>query len=281
MHITAYAGGCYGQFTAWTLDWMQGKYSLDFRPFSAKNNSHNNNLQFFWNVDDAVANPVTNSHVHPVTKLQDNFIVNVEKLLVAYDKVVIIYPKLDDFMWSCNNKLTKIYGEEKYLDMIKTNSDWKVGWQSENTWEFREFLSYYLFDQHCAETGFNDVVDYTNDCVYKLSISDIRDNFIYSFWNLAKYLDLNVCRTPKQLHTLANDWIHNEPYLYKDRLIKEIVYATIHDNSVEMNNLSIFDECEIQRQLRIKGYEIECYGLNEWPTNTKQLRKLLYETKIQ
>ena len=43
MYIVIYAGGCYGQFVTFTLDWLQGNYSEDFRPFTPQGNAHDNN----------------------------------------------------------------------------------------------------------------------------------------------------------------------------------------------------------------------------------------------
>ena len=36
MYIIAYPAGCYGNFIGFTLDWMQGNYAVDYRPFTKK-----------------------------------------------------------------------------------------------------------------------------------------------------------------------------------------------------------------------------------------------------
>ena len=275
MHCIAYPGGCYGNFVGWTLEWMQDKYPLDYRPFTEEKNSHNNNLQFFRNVDDAVANPVTNSHVHPVIKEKDNFIVNVESLLVAYDKVILLYPALNDFVWHINNKQTKIF-KDGWIKHNQSQLDMS-NWEGDELWELREYLSLYLYDQNKAETGHDKVVDYTNDKVFKIQINQIRDSLPALFAELAGWLGILNVRTSDELTKLHTDWLQNEPYLYKDRLIENIVDAIINNKFLEMNDLSIVDESQIQHRLRIAGYEIECYGLNEWPSTTTQLRELVYK----
>ena len=61
MYIVAYPGGCYGQFIAWALEWMQGSYPTDYRPFTKQNNSHNwKNENWRSCVDEAVSNPREN-----------------------------------------------------------------------------------------------------------------------------------------------------------------------------------------------------------------------------
>ena len=41
--------------------------------------------------------------------------------------------------------------------------------------------------------------------------------------------------------------------------------------------LSIIDESYIQYRLRIHGYEIRCFGLNNFPKTSNKLRLLLYK----
>ena len=276
MHIIAHNPGSYGQFTGWYLDWIQGKYEENTRPFTSRGGSHNNNCNFFLSVDDAIINPITNSHVHPINNESDNIVLQLEKLLTVYDKVVLLYPLLDDFLWNCNNKLHKVWGVQGWIDRNIFNPCLS-NWEDKQLWELREWLSMWLHDQHLAETGYRDIINYSNDRVFKIPINKIRDDFVNTFQSLSKYLELDNIRTTEDLKKLHQDWLKNEKHLYKDKLIKDLVYATIHNTNKEMLDLSIFDQADMQRRLRLEGYEIECYGLNEWPETTTQLRELIYE----
>jgi len=279
MHIIAYNAGSYGNFTGWCLDWIQGRYTENTRPFTSMGNSHNNNLKWFPTVDDAIALPVTNSHVHPITLESENIITQMEKLLSVYDKVVLLYPDLNDFLWNCNNKLNKVWGVQGWIDRNITNYCLD-GWKGKDPWELREWFSLWLHDQHMSESRYKDIVNYKNNRVFKIPINKIRDDFINTFQSLSKYLKLDNVRSTKDLEKLHKDWLLNEKHLYKDRLIENLVYATINNIHKEMIDLTIFDQADIQRRLRLQGYEIKCYGLNEWPKTTTQLRELIYETKI-
>ncbi len=281
MHIIAYPGGCYGQFTGWTLEWIQGKYPANHRPFTKKNNSHNWNGNFRSSVDQAVLIPKERSHVHPIQHKTDNVISNIKKLLTAYDKVILLYPALDDFLWSCNNKLTKIHGSADAWKVWNKSyvQDDLSNWESTDDWEYREFLSLWLYNQHMNETGYKDITNYENSKVFKIQISQLRDDFINTITDLSKWLQIENVRSDDDLTKLHLDWLQNEPYLYKDRLIKEMVDAIINNVDIPMNECSIFDQADIQRRLRNAGYEIKCYGLNEWPSTTTQLRELIYEAE--
>jgi hypothetical protein len=276
MHIIAYNAGSYGQFTGWCLDWMQGKHSENARPFTSRGNSHNNGLVHQTTVDNAITSPVTNSHVHPIQTKSDNLIVQLEKLLSVYDKVVLLYPSIDDFAWNFNNKLNKIWGVQGWIER-HISEMFSSSWQSAETWELREWLSISWHDTHMSECRYADTINYSNNRVFKIPINKIRDDFVNTFQSLSKYLELDNIRTTEDLEKLHKDWINNEPHLYKDKLIKDLVYATINNINKEMTGLTILDEADMQRRLRLEGYEIKCHGLNEWPKTTKQLRELIYE----
>ena len=275
MYCIAYPGGCYGNFVAWTLEWMQGKYPVDYRPFTIDHNSHSWESPYKKNIELALVDPVQGCMVHPIQAETDNLISNIEKLLTAYDKVVLLYPALDDFVWHLNNKQTKIFKggwikhNQSQLDMSN--------WEGTQTWELREYLSLYLYEQNKAETGYNNVVDYTNDKVFKIQINQIRDTLPALFDGLAEWLDICNVRTSDELTKLHEDWIQNEPYLYKDKLIENIVDAIINNRVLEMTELTVIDESQIQRKLRNVGYEIKCYGLDNWPKTTTQLTELIYK----
>jgi len=146
-----------------------------------------------------------------------------------------------------------------------------------DTWEYREFLSFWLYDQHMSETGYKDIIEYNHDRVLKIQINQIRDDFNNTFNKLSEWLQIENVRSNDELSKLHFDWLQNEPYLYKDRLIENIIDAIINNVDIPMNECSIFDQADIQRRLRNAGYEIKCYGLDNWPKTTTQLRELVYK----
>lgn len=277
MYCVTYAGGCYGNFVTWTLEWMQGRYPLDYRPFTAARNSHNWHSSYIKSIEEAVTHPKLGACVHPIIRKSDKIVPNLEKLLTVYDKVIVLYPELEDFLWSCNNKLTKVKKVKKGWFNVNSEYFGLEEWESKDPWEYREFLSLWLYDQHMVETGYKDIIDYNHNRVFKIQLGQIRDDFINTFTNLSSLLQIKNIRSNHDLSKLHNDWLKNEPYLYKDRLIKEMVDAIINNIDIPMNDCSIFDQADIQRRLRNAGYEIKCYKLNEWPSTTTQLRELVYK----
>ena len=62
-------------------------------------------------------------------------------------------------------------------------------------------------------------------------------------------------------------------------LIVEGATATVNGNDLHWGELSIIDEAEIQRQLRENGWEIRCFGINNFPTSSAALKLLLYKNQ--
>jgi len=275
MYCIAYPGGCYGNFVAWTLEWMQGKYPVDYRPFTIDHNSHAWKSPYKKNIELALVDPVQGCMVHPIQAETDTIESAFNKLFTVYEKIIALYPAPSDFVWHLNNKQAKIY-QDGWIKQNQEQMDMS-SWQGNQKWELREFLSLYLYDQNTAETGYKDVVEYKSNKVFKIQINQIRDNFNAVFTELAEWLDIENVRTNNELTKLHADWIQNEPYLYKDKLIENIVDAIISNRILEMTELTITDESQIQHRLRNAGYEIKCYGLNEWPKTTTQLRELIYK----
>ena len=157
MFCITYPGGAYGNFVSWTLEWMQGNFPVENRPFTDQRNSHN---------------------------------------------------------WSSNYSLTV----DQACSDVKNNT----------ILETREHLSYYLWDQHIAEVRFNDVDSYSNPRFKKIEINMIRDQFVDTFMELADWLEIEVMRSIADIKVLHTDWLKNEPYLYKDKLIKDLTSAIIN-----------------------------------------------------
>jgi hypothetical protein len=64
--------------------------------------------------------------------------------------------------------------------------------------------------------------------------------------------------------------------LLEDQICNRIVQYTINDLDFDWPELSLPSQSWIQWELRNQGFEIECHGLDKFPTNSIQLKKLIY-----
>jgi len=139
-------------------------------------------------------------------------------------------------------------------------------------------LSLFYYDKTLIEVR-QDEIEYLNKTYIKtVPINSIRDNFMQTIISIADWCDIKIKQTDSNILGLHKDWMSVEKYLYKDKLINDLVDSIITGEHKDMHDLTIVDESEIQRRLRNKGFEIQCYELNKWPNTTTELRELIYET---
>lgn len=84
--------------------------------------------------------------------------------------------------------------------------------------------------------------------IEEIPIWELRDVLSHS-----TFLDL-----PPKEYQLVTDIVANQPFF-----------------SWGKGNLSIFGEAKVQQLLRLQGYELLCANLNDFPTNSKELRKYI------
>ena len=277
MYCITYPCGAYGKFISWTLLWLSGVFNTDARPFNGQN-AHS------WNSDKILADTVEQAcdiaksglSMHPVYKDSQTLSAQLEKLSSVYNKIVYLYPDKQDYVWYMNNKIYKVWqgnsGLQVQFEHLGHN------YLDKALWEQREYLSLFYYDKTLIEVC-QDEIEYLNKTYIKtVPINSIRDNFMQTIISIADWCDIKIKQTDSNILGLHKDWMSVEKYLYKDKLINDLVDSIITGEHKDMHDLTIVDESEIQRRLRNKGFEIQCYELNKWPNTTTELRELIYET---
>lgn len=290
-YVITYPGGAYGNFVGFTLRWLMGEYPVDFRPFTSKGNSHKWDNKFYdmkiYDFDrlKPMLGEDTFNILHPKVKEEDDLVSRLKLLTNYYDKVVYICPSFMDIVWLLNNieSTDKVYkgGHFNFFrnDFYQKKLDL---WPSAGNepWEVREFLSIYLYDTLLSRTELPKILDYKDydtDKIKFIYLNELKEKFTITFKDLSKWLNLELVRSDNEISELEKDWKIREPFLDKDRLIMDLVNATIDNKNLPMENLTLVDEAMIQYQLRNKGFELKCYNLNKWPETTTELRDLIYE----
>ena len=59
------------------------------------------------------------------------------------------------------------------------------------------------------------------------------------------------------------------------KAIYDVISAIINGQNIDIQDLSLFGEAMVQKKLRDHGKEIQCYGLNVFPSNTNDLLSLI------
>jgi len=253
IHVT-FPPGCYGHYIMQSILVYSNlkDCSVNKISFNKTGSSHNSILQrkkyFSYNHD-----MNTNSDIiiggasgHELDYIVNQFLKN--------DKDIHVH-------------LSKIFPDHE--DVIQQ------GWKTLNTWAVREWLSIIIgsYLQNVQELSKKNL-KYSDLTTAELFDKD-EDVFPRIINQLIKKIGLNNIadvNTIKQNHKkfIFAQKNHN---LQKrcDQWIKDTILGKIKTSPC----VSIIDEAYIQYQLRNKGYEISCDGLNNFPKNSKQLKLII------
>lgn len=285
-YIIAYNGGAYGNFIGWFCKWLRG--DVESRPWDhSMNNSHNWERVHHRNVTAACNNIVSGSIVHPKIRLNEidvekDIIYNIQQLLDYYDRVILSYSTRDSFIWNINNKHERIRAEGYYNFEKKFVPNCIEKWENKGNdiWEAREWLSFFMITQHTSEVGLHEIDSITHPRLLKITLKKLSEDFVQLANEISSFLNQELKRSDNEINSLHNEWLALQPHVNKDALTKQIANAIIKNQSIYNDKLTLIDTAEIQRILREEyGFEIKCYGLNKWPSDSKELYPLLKKVK--
>lgn len=190
------------------------------------------------------------------------------------DKVVLIYNSSLDQAQRTQLFLFHKLGDAA-LDVIfkdkaqAWNHDYKH-WRDMQKYELREAASFYI-DQQDEHLDL-DIEQQIPRHWYKLTPDDILWNFEQQIKLLLNYCGLTY--NDKNIDDFYQIWFSKQKYILDefDR-IKQIIEHVVQDRYLSWQNLSIIGEGIVQSRLRKQGIELACYGLNDFPNNTEDLKK--------
>ena len=147
-----------------------------------------------------------------------------------------------------------------------------------DVWELRELLSLCWFSRSENQIiGWNNVVQ-NNPDILSINIKDIRDYFVPTILKISTYFGVTTdSKSIMDLNEIGEKWKKTQKSIYRDNACLKIAQSIIKNESYDWSNyqLSIIDEAWIQKFLRDNSIEIRCYGLNLFPTNSKDFQKFL------
>lgn len=143
-------------------------------------------------------------------------------------------------------------------------------WCDMQPWELREWFSL-AYPQWVQE--WSDSQHYVNDTWLKISNTEIINNTEYTFKKIINFCGLTVS---EGLNEFVTDWKTAQQYIVDEFiLLDNIISSTLELQDFYWQPVSIVSESIIQQRLRSIGYELQCDGLNIFPTSSKDLYKLL------
>lgn len=200
-------------------------------------------------------------------------------------KVIFIRPVTDSEIE--RNNLFSFYKTKKFEKsfmhsvLALKEKNWNAeytSWKDMKPWEVREALSFYCTDN---KKTFSNIVD--ADRPDWLCIG--ADEIIYDFVSVIKKIFDFVGLTFNLLdiEEFYKEWFQKQQYVIKEyNLVKKIFNSIKKDNYLEWGSgeLSICSEAILQSNLRSIGIDLACANLNNFPTNTTNLKKFFYKEVI-
>ena len=289
-----YHGGSYGTYLEWCLTVLTTDLPLT-SPFTTIGNSHNFPGHQLGNIKGwrhYVSSPECWKFVrlHPKTKSDEKLKQNLNEISSHVNFFIYIYPSKDTLLLSLINQFTKIWDDwwdsafnsRQSISSSKIYENWPVPRDVPinqiPVWIKREFLSYYLMPMYFDQIEWDQPEHHNqHNCVF-VSL----DNLLYDFKNtilgIINQLNLKLIKPIDLLDPYYHQMSSLQTNVNQGVLCKEILDSISNQTLFDWTNqnLTLVSESYLQWQLRNLGYELRCHGLDTFPTNSVQLKELLY-----
>lgn len=285
-----YHGGTYGTYLEWCLTTLCSKDSI-VSPFTAKSTSHlflGNSCHDIegWHDYCNLDQDLQFVRFHPKTKKDQNLVENLNTVISRVNKAIYIHPDTDSVIWSINNFYYKIWEDwwvyqfSCEIDQNEIYNNWPVHSNMPineiPAWIRREFLSLYLVPAWQDQVEWNNLNLWSNPKCHVVLVKNLMHNFEKTIESIRNFCQLEFCRPLSELLPYHQQNINSQKFINQDTICHNIVHNMLSEQPHQWEPLPLPSEAWVQWQLRNYGYEMRCHGLDIMPTNSVQLRELLY-----
>lgn len=286
----AFNAGSYGTYLEWCLSTLTSKEAIQ-PPFTAAGNSHRYHGVHLLDISGwrNFVNKQTHHQFvrfHPKTKKDESLSENLNYVCDTATSVVYLYPDSDSVLLCINNYITKIWENwwEKQFDQnVDTNKiyqNWPIPPGSTldqiPTWVRREFLSFYLVPAWFDQIEWYHPDRWSNSKACVITVKELLFDFEKTISKISQHCNLDLIRSISDLLPYHQQNLKLQIHLDQDKLCKNIIDSVVSGTDFDWDLLPLGSEAWIQWQLRNLGFEIRCHGLDMFPTNSLQLKKLLF-----
>jgi hypothetical protein len=286
----AFNGGAYGTYLEWCLTTLSSTDNI-VPPFSSIGNSHSfkgNHLADIagWKSFKLANRTSQFVRLHPKTRQDESLSANMNYLCSTTESVVYLYPNEELLLLLLNNFTYKIWEDwwehsfSSVIDVDKIYNNWPVSKATTISnipnWIKREFLSFYLMPAWFSQIEWNhlDIWNHPKCCI--VTVDQLLHDFEHTIYRIRKHCNLQFKRDVVELLPFHQQNLTLQKYIGQDQICNQIIDAAVNNQPFEWEELTLTSESWVQWELRNRGFEIRCDGLDMFPTNSIQLRELLY-----
>lgn len=158
----------------------------------------------------------------------------------------------------------------------KDVKQWNIAYTCTNDmcpWEYREWFSIFYPSWTSEWIDSKSVV---NDSFLKISNAQFLHNTLDTMSLIMDYCEYDVVEN--NVNNFILSWKNSQRYILdKFNVLNEIVDATITNSPYNWQPLSIIEEAIVQQRLRYHGFELQCDGLDIFPSDAINLNRLMYK----
>ena len=241
-------------------------FNKEFHPKTVDNWDQVDN----WNI----ATPVYPGldYLNPVTTVQQ-----IKNKISAEQKLILIHFDTADQVY--RNCLFAYYKTHKFLEY--TLKDKPPQWNPKYTcvadmqpYELREALSFSLGEV----TDYLQVAAQSQPNWLCVTPDDILYNFKNTVITMLDYCDLTL-DSKCDIDGFYATWFEKQQYVVDEFQTIQMILKSLQGRPCEWSPVSIMGEAIVQHVLRTQGIEIACYNLNQFPTTTQELTRILINNK--
>lgn len=287
----AFNGGTYGTYLEWCLTTLSSADHI-VPPFTRVGNSHNFTGRHVENIKGWKSFKLTNDltqfvRLHPKTLVDESLSANMNYLCNTAESVVYLYPDKESILLSLNNFTHKIWKDwwlrnfSTLVSVDKIYNNWPVSKETPISdipiWIKREFMSFYLMPNWFSQIEWNhlETWGHANCCV--VTVGQLLHDFENSIHRIKTHCNLQFKKDIAELVPFHQQNLKLQKYITQDQTCNQIIDSIVNNQLFEWEPITLTSESWVQWQLRNLGYEIMCNELDIFPTNSVQLRKLLYQ----
>jgi len=286
-----FSGGSYGTYLEWVLTTLTSDCKI-VPPFNTNGNSHKFKGNHLININgwtDYVKKNLVNQFVrlHPKVTKDESINNNISLILTTASKIIYIYPDNTATLLVINNYFSKIWSDwwdYQFCNEISPAviyKNWPVPADTPIKeiphWIKREFLSFYLMPAWLDQVG---TPIETTDSILPITVSDLLYNFKNTINIIKNFINIPFIKSLEDLLPIHNQMLSLQKFTNHDILCNQIVNHAVTDVLLDWQHqpLTLVSESWIQWRFRELGYKMACHGLDMFPTNTVQLKELLYKS---
>jgi hypothetical protein len=285
-------GGAYGTYLEWALTTLSTDIPVE-SPITNISNSHRFSGNQLINIEGWREFVKQNQfkkfvRLHPKTKKDQSLTDTIKEILDNVEYVIHLYPDPESVLLNINNCYKKVWTDwwttqfNSDISPEKIYQNWPIDRNTPITevpiWIRREFLSFYLVPAWQNEVEWYYPDRCNNNRIRLVLIKDLLYNFENTILKIQSDFNLTFTKPISSILTIHNQMLSAQKAITQDQTCCQIIQSVINEYDFDWEELPLVSQSWVQWRLRNLNFEIQCDGLDIFPTNSVQLKKLLYRT---